>query len=96
MINPFALRARDPHLAREAKRYEHPLPSRELILQVLAEQGRPVAFDELSRLLEIRPDECEPFQRRLGAMEREAQLLRNRKAAYILPERASLIAGGPV
>ena len=93
MINPFALRARDPHLAREAKRYEHPLPSRELILQVLAEQGRPVAFDELSRLLEIRPDECEPFQRRLGAMEREAQLLRNRKAAYILPERASLIAG---
>ena len=93
MINPLGVRGRDPHLAREAKRYEHPLPSREFILQVLEEQGRPVGFDELCRLLEIRPDECEPFQRRLGAMEREAQLLRNRKAAYILPERASLIAG---
>jgi ribonuclease R len=33
------------------------------------------------------------FQRRLRAMEREAQLMRNRKGAYILPERASLIAG---
>ena len=93
MINPLGMRGRDAHLAREAKRYEHPLPSREFILQVLEEQGRPVGFDELCRLLEIRPDECEPFQRRLGAMEREAQLLRNRKAAYILPERASLIAG---
>ncbi len=33
------------------------------------------------------------FQRRLGAMEREGQLLRNRKGAYILPERASLTPG---
>ena len=33
------------------------------------------------------------FQRRLGAMEREGQVLRNRKGTYILPERASLTAG---
>ncbi len=30
---------------------------------------------------------------RLGAMEREGQLMRNRKGAYILPERASLTPG---
>ena len=33
------------------------------------------------------------FQRRLGAMEREGQLMRNRKGSYILPERASLTPG---
>jgi ribonuclease R len=75
------------------KRYEQPLPSREYILQILEEQGRPVGFDELCLLLDIEKTEFDPFQRRLRAMEREAQLLRNRKGAYLLPERASLIAG---
>src|SRR6185369_16088554 len=48
---------------------------------------------ELIELLDISESEREMFQRRLGAMEREGQLLRNRKGAYILPERASLTAG---
>lgn len=29
----------DPHAEREAQRYEHPIPSREAILGVLAERG---------------------------------------------------------
>ena len=33
------------------------------------------------------------FLRRLAAMERQAQLMRNRKGSYIVPEQASLIAG---
>jgi ribonuclease R len=88
-----AVRRRDPYLERELKRYENPLPSREYILQVLEEQGRPVPFEELRELLDIDKLELDAFQRRLRAMEREAQLLRNRKGSYILPERASLIAG---
>jgi ribonuclease R len=44
-------------------------------------------------MLAISDEEMQSFQRRLGAMEREAQLLRNRKGAYIVPERASLLAG---
>jgi ribonuclease R len=87
------VRRRDPYLERELKRYENPLPSREYILQVLEEQGRPVPFEELRELLDIDKLELDAFQRRLRAMEREAQLLRNRKGSYILPERASLIAG---
>jgi ribonuclease R len=88
-----ATRRRDPYFERELKRYEQPLPSREFILQILQEQGKPVAFDELCVLLDVQKIELEAFQRRLRAMEREAQLLRNRKGSYILPERASLIAG---
>jgi ribonuclease R len=93
IIKLSAVRRRDPYFEREIKHYEQPLPSREYILQILEEQGRPVGFEELCLLLDIDKTEFDPFQRRLRAMEREAQLLRNRKSAYLLPERASLIAG---
>ena len=93
IIKMSAIRRRDPYLERELKHYEQPLPSREYIQQILEEQGKPVGFDELCALLDIQKTEFEPFQRRLRAMESEAQLLRNRKASYILPERVSLIAG---
>ncbi len=87
------IRKSDPQLHREASKYDHPLPSREFILQMLEDQGKPVRFEELCVLLDIHGGELEMFQRRLAAMEREAQLMRNRKGAYIVPERASLIAG---
>jgi ribonuclease R len=90
---PSAIRRADPFFEREAARYDQPLPSREYIAQVLADEGRPISFGELTGLLDIAATEQEMFQRRLGAMEREGQLLRNRKGAYILPERASLTPG---
>jgi len=87
------IRKSDPHFHREAAKYEQPLPSREYILSIVEDQGKPVSFDELCVLLDIHKHEYDMFQRRLAAMEREAQLMRNRKNAYIVPERASLIAG---
>ena len=87
------IRKNDPFFQREATKYDMPLPSREYIVQTLVDQGRPVSLDFLCDLLDVRKVEREPFVRRLAAMEREAQLMRNRKGAYILPERASLIAG---
>jgi len=87
------IRRADPFIERESARYDHPLPSREYVMQILADEGRPLGFAELAGLLDIAEGEREMFLRRLGAMEREGQLLRNRKGAYILPERASLTAG---
>ena len=87
------IRKADPFFERESKRYEFPLPSREYVSKVLVDEGRPLSLDELTELLDIAPSEGEMFQRRLGAMEREGQLLRNRKGSYILPERASLTPG---
>ncbi|MBI2277023.1 MAG: ribonuclease R [Dechloromonas sp.] len=87
------IRRADPFFDRESLRYEHPLPSREYVSQVLTDEARPLGLVELIELLDISDSEREMFQRRLGAMEREGQLLRNRKGAYILPERASLTAG---
>ncbi len=87
------IRRADPFFERESTRYELPLPSREYVTQVLTDEARPLSFVELTELLDIAESEQEMFQRRLGAMEREGQLLRNRKGTYILPERASLTAG---
>ncbi len=90
---PSKIRRADPFYERELTRYESPLPSREYVSQMLADEGRPLTLAELTELLDIADSEREMFQRRLGAMEREGQLMRNRKGAYILPERASLTAG---
>ena len=87
------IRAADPFYAREAEKYENPLPSREYIQQLLGEAGAPMLAEELASLLAIHADEAEAFARRLGAMERAGQLMRNRRGAYILPDKADLIRG---
>jgi ribonuclease R len=49
------MRRADPQFEREKAKYEHPLPSREYILQTLAAQGAPLEFERLARLLDIQP-----------------------------------------
>jgi len=73
------IRQQDPFLEREREQYEQPLPSREFILQTLTEQGAPVGDEELLQLLHIEKDEEDLFSRRLRAMERDGQIMRNRK-----------------
>jgi ribonuclease R len=86
-------RSNDPHALREAAQYDAPLPSRELVLQVLAEQGVPLALEQLYVLLDIGSDERDNFNKRLNAMEREGQIMRNRKGALCLTEKIHAIAG---
>lgn len=78
---------------REAAQYDAPLPSRELVLQVLADQGVPLAIEQLYVLLDIGSDERDNFNKRLNAMEREGQIMRNRKGALCLTEKIHAIAG---
>ena len=87
------IRRADPEFARESEIYPFPLPSREYILQMLAEQGVPTSFDRLCHLLDVADYEHEPFQRRLGAMARDAQLMQNRRNDWLLPDKADLIKG---
>ncbi len=83
----------DPHAAREAAQYETPLPSRELVLQLLAEQGIPLSVEQVYTLLDIGDDERDNFNKRLNAMEREGQIMRNRKGALCLAEKIHAISG---
>jgi ribonuclease R len=87
------IRLADPEIERERAKYEHPLPSREYILQILAEQGVPVGFERLNQLLDIADFERESFSRRLGAMARDAQLLQNRRDDWLIPDKADLLKG---
>jgi ribonuclease R len=90
---PSAIRRADPCYEREVGKYPNPLPSREYVEQILAQRGVPLRFDELVEALDVREDEAEFFERRLRAMQRDGQLLRNRREAYLLPDKADLIRG---
>jgi ribonuclease R len=85
-------RSADPFREREASRYERPIASREFMLQTLAKAGVPLADEELARRLAIAPDEREAFERRVAAMERDGQILRNRKGAILVATKLDLIA----
>ncbi|PKM22779.1 MAG: ribonuclease R [Gammaproteobacteria bacterium HGW-Gammaproteobacteria-14] len=87
-------RYQDPHASREAEKYDNPVPSRELILQVLDEQSSPLSMEELLVLLSVSGEESEiAFERRLRAMIRDGQLVRNRAGRFGPVQRMNLIAG---
>jgi len=87
------LREQDPFLDREREQYENPLPSREFILQILTEQGAPMHEDELLDMLHVTDEEEDLFSRRLRAMERDGQIMRNRKRAICVMDKLDLIKG---
>ncbi len=90
---PSRRQSKDPHASRESENYTHPIPSREYILQVMEQQGVPVFVEDLFRLLEIAPHEQEVFLRRLNAMERDGQIMRNRRNALCITQKLHLITG---
>ncbi len=91
---PRQFRIPDPFAKREAKKYERPIPSRELILQLLQDKGMPLAFEEIAEGLGVvEPVDMESLERRLKAMERDGQLLRNRRGRFCLINRSDLITG---
>jgi ribonuclease R len=84
----------DPHRQREAKKYANPIPSREFILETLSEIGAPLTFEEVAARLDIEDgQDVIALQRRLGAMVRDGQLVRNRRDAFCLVNKRDLIAG---
>src|SRR5471030_1060225 len=86
-------RSDDPFHARESSNYDEPVPSREMILEKLHAQGVPVSNVELEKLLGITESEREGFERRLGAMQRDGQIMRNRRDAICVVTKLDLIAG---
>jgi ribonuclease R len=84
----------DPHARREAKLYEQPIASRELILEVVTEADRPVNRADLETLLDIHDEAgVEALRRRLNAMLRDGQLVRNRRNCYAPADKFDLVQG---
>jgi ribonuclease R len=94
MENMSTKKFEDPFAEREARRYERPIPSRELILQVMSQAEGPVLFDELAKFLGLYEEiDVESLRRRVKAMVRDGQVVRNRRGAYLPADRGDLVRG---
>lgn len=84
----------DPHAEREAQKYDNPAPSREYLRAALESYGKPITHENMSRMLGIEDeDHLEAIRRRMAAMERDGQVLRDRRGAYALIDKLDLIKG---
>lgn len=84
----------DPHALREAEKYENPIPSRELILQMITQAGKPLRRQQIAQQFGLEtPDALEALRRRLRAMERDGQLVFNSRQKYSLGDGHNTIAG---
>ena len=82
----------DPQAEREAQKYDQPIASRELILNVMAERDVPMRFTELADELRIHNDsDLFSLQKRVKAMQRDGQLISGRRGALGLPKKMDLV-----
>ena len=88
------LPASDPHAAREARKYERPIASRDYILGLLHDRGEPMSYEEIAAELGLDDDELrEALRRRLVAMVRDGQVLLNRREGYVPVDSQNLVRG---
>ncbi len=87
--------ASDPHADRESRQYEQPVASREFLLSLLAAEKAPMNYEALVESLGYDDDESrlEGLRRRLLAMQRDGQLIQNRKGGYVPVDDDALVAG---
>jgi len=84
----------DPQAEREANRYDHPILSREGLIQFLSERAELMTAEVIAEALEYRDSyRQDALTKRLTAMVRDGQLLVNRRGGYGLAEKLDLIAG---
>ncbi len=84
----------DPFAEREAMMYDKPIPSREFILEHLKGCAGPVSHELLCAELGLTDDaSVDALRRRLRAMQRDGQLMQNRRGAFGLIDKMNLLKG---
>jgi ribonuclease R len=74
-------------------RFEYQIPEREAILAELRSGNMPLMPAELASRLGVAVEEMPGFDRRLAAMERDGQLMPNRKGVLLLANKLDFVAG---
>ncbi|OCG01290.1 ribonuclease R [Gilliamella sp. wkB112] len=88
---------KDPFYDREAKKYESPIASRELILDYLTKEAKPANLEKIAQAMSINNDvQKEALHRRLRAMERDGQVVFTRRKCYALPEKFDMVKGSVI
>jgi len=74
--------------------YAVEIPTRDEILEALGDEGVPMAADRLAARLGVEgPEALDGFERRVAAMERDGQVVRNRRGHVLISDRAGLVKG---
>ena len=77
-----------------SSRYRHPIPSRTEIIKAMERAGRPLTLVSLAGHLRLKGSRNEgALRRRLKAMVRDGQLIRNRAREYCLAHHLDLVIG---
>jgi ribonuclease R len=76
------------------KKYSHPIPSREAIVAFMEQAGTPVSLHQICDGLDTHGKKHQQaLEKRLRAMVRDGQLIRNRSRRYCLTDHLDLVAG---
>ncbi|KTD76523.1 ribonuclease R [Legionella waltersii] len=87
-------KSKDPYYKRESEKYAEPIPSREYILQILDEYGKPMSRHKLLDKLRLHSDsEQESLGFRLRAMLRDGQIMQDRRGRFCLLQKINLQRG---
>ncbi|MFQ5935484.1 MAG: ribonuclease R [Acidiferrobacterales bacterium] len=84
------------HVTSRNEDRSHPvvIPSREAVITLLAKRGAPLSLGELTHSLGVQGDaEQAAFSRRLRAMARAGQILRNRRGRFGLLDEMDMVRG---
>ncbi len=82
----------DPDAKSEAKRYENPVASRALLLKTVKKEGM-MTEKSVYKALQVTSDQEEGVRRRLNAMVRDGQLVRNRRGGFLPVDEKHFIKG---
>jgi ribonuclease R len=87
-------KSKDPFYKRESEKYADPIPSREFIMEVLNEYGRPMSRNQLFDKLNLDEDsKQESLGFRLKAMLRDGQIMQDRRGRFCLLQKINLQRG---
>ena len=93
-MNKQAKLSSDPYATREASNYENPIASREFIMALFSDESHLLSYKQIAAILEYDDEEqLEALRRRLIAMERDGQLICNRRGKYGLLSKMALLKG---
>jgi ribonuclease R len=85
---------KDPFKEREAQNYDHPVASREYLLDLINQQTVPISLEHIAEILNYESEEdIEAIRRRLNAMARDGQVFKNRRGGFLSFEHMDLVKG---
>lgn len=84
---------KDPFGDREAQNYEHPIASRELILDTLRNEKKPLPAKKIAAILETSEADFDSLLKRLFAMQRDGQIIKDKNSRYSTFSESDLLAG---